>query len=120
VIRVTIDIVPGGEEAEKHTVRVIEIGNVTRQEDMRGPVHTYEAREVSGIWMGRELTKPHRFKHGRNDGLEACVRRALVALYGGETIHGARALYACTEHDDCREHPEVGVACWRERNEGKR
>lgn len=30
-------------------------------------------------------------------------------------IPGARAVYACTEHDDCREHPEVGVACYRER-----
>lgn len=84
MIRVTIDIVPGGDEAEKHTVRVIEIGNVTRQEDMGDPVHTYEAREVSAIWLRRELTKPHRFTHDRNDGLEACVRRALVALYGGE------------------------------------
>lgn len=30
-------------------------------------------------------------------------------------IPGARSAYACTEHDDCREHPEVGVACYRER-----
>lgn len=37
-----------------------------------------------------------------------------VALLA-ETIPGARAVYACTEHDDCREHPEIGVACWRER-----
>ncbi len=35
--------------------------------------------------------------------------------YIAETIPGARAVYACTEHDDCREHPEVGVACYRER-----
>ena len=84
MIRVTIDIVPGGDEAEKNTVRVIEIGNVTRQEDMGDPVHTYEVREPSAIWMRRELTKPRRFTHDRADGLEACVRRAIVALHGGD------------------------------------
>ena len=55
-------------------------------------------------------------------------RRWSAALRNGESIEevqpiiaaeipGARAVYACTEHDDCREHAEVGVACWRERHE---
>lgn len=101
MIRVTIDIVPGGDEAEKHTVRVIEIGNVTKHEDFGDPVHTYEAREVSAAWVlddrakskrcttvrnagPTELLPAQQFAHNRSDGLEACVRRAIVALYGGE------------------------------------
>lgn len=24
-----------------------------------------------------------------------------------------RLVYSCAEHEDCREHPELGVACWR-------
>lgn len=43
---------------------------------------------------------------------EAHLSRTPLVL---ETIPGARSVYACTEHDDCREHPEVGVACYRER-----
>lgn len=31
------------------------------------------------------------------------------------TPRGARSVLACDVHEDCREHPEVGVACWRER-----
>ncbi|MBK6515786.1 MAG: hypothetical protein IPG04_17225 [Polyangiaceae bacterium] len=84
MIRVTIDIIPGGDESAKSTARLIEIVNVTRQEDIGDSVHMYEAREVTAIWLRRGLTKPNSFTHDRADGLEACVRRALVALYGGE------------------------------------
>ena len=31
------------------------------------------------------------------------------------TLTPHRLVYSCAEHDDCREHPEIGVACWRER-----
>lgn len=29
-----------------------------------------------------------------------------------------RLVYACTEHEDCRDHPEIGVACWASRAGG--
>lgn len=83
MIRVTIDIIPGGDEGAKSTARVIEIANVTRSEDLGCPVHTYEASETYGTWQV-ETKESWYFCHNRNDGIEACVRRALVALYGGE------------------------------------
>jgi hypothetical protein len=35
-------------------------------------------------------------------------------------VPDARAVYACTKHEDCREHPEVGVACWQRERPGFR
>jgi hypothetical protein len=29
---------------------------------------------------------------------------------------GTTLVLACTEHQDCKEHPEIGVACFRERS----
>ena len=84
MIRVKIDIIPGGDEGAKSTARVIEIANVTRSEDLGCPVHTYEARETYGTWPQVETKEPNYFFHNRADGLEACIRRALVALYGGD------------------------------------
>jgi hypothetical protein len=44
MIRVTIDVVPGGDEREKHTVRTLEIGNVQPRDELGDALHDYEAR----------------------------------------------------------------------------
>lgn len=57
---------------------------------------------------------------GKPDSIGGCFVVPTCAGWVPNLIPGARAVYACTEHDDCREHPEIGVACWRERHEEKR
>lgn len=68
MLRVTIELVPFGDEARKRTLETIEIGNVA---DCGDELCLYEARQGS---------RSVEFGHNRSEGAVACVRDALEAL----------------------------------------
>ena len=80
MIRVTIDVIPHGNEDDRRTVAVYEIGNVTKPEGLGDAVHGYEVRcyEVHGDdWDEPSAAS---FTHAPADGIGACVEAALRAL----------------------------------------
>lgn len=73
MLRVTIDLVPQGDEGRTRTLRTIEIVNT-------GVVMT-GSEYLATMTAHDDATSYHvSFVHRRSDGVEACVRRALEAL----------------------------------------
>jgi hypothetical protein len=77
VIRVTIDLLPGGDPARAKTLRTVEIVN---ERFICGTVYEYSAVMTEHHEGGGVSQKVGAFIHNRNSGIEACVEKALEAV----------------------------------------
>ena len=75
MLRVTIDLVPFGDESAKRTLATYEIAN-------RGPLDDYgEERTMYSVsYDGPKGKIESSFTHDRADGVDACVRAAMAAI----------------------------------------
>lgn len=75
MLRVTIDLLPFGDESAKRTLATYEIVN-------RGPLDGYgeECTLYSVVYDGPKGKIESGFTHDRADGVDACVRAAMAAI----------------------------------------
>ena len=76
-LRVTLEIIPFGDEERARTIKTVNISNVTFKEGARDNVHNYVV-EVDSYKNYNDETL--RISHNRSDGAETLVKKALEAL----------------------------------------
>lgn len=84
-LRITVEIVPHGEESEKYTIGVVDVHNVIQhglgfceyQVELTEEVVTY----AEGLYTGIETTVlPDLVKHSRQDGYKVLVKKVFERL----------------------------------------